>query len=150
MPLPYENATSGKNAVDEMRKILMGFGATSFGVMEDFDTGFVIVQFRCHERNVTIRASFRGYAAAWLKHHPYSRRARITESEHRKRAMQQAKISVYSVIRDWVKGQVTAVEVEMMSFDAAFLGNIMLSDGSTVMERLSGPGGLLQIGSDQK
>jgi hypothetical protein len=43
--LPYENATSGKGAVDDMQKLLRGFGASSFGVMEEFDKGEVVVQF---------------------------------------------------------------------------------------------------------
>ena len=66
-PLPYENATSGKAAVNDMQKILQSFGAASFGHMEDFDKGEVIVQFRWRDRSVTIRASAKGYAAAWLR-----------------------------------------------------------------------------------
>ena len=46
MTLPYENATSGKNAIQEMQKLLRTFGASSFGVMEDFEKGDVIVQFQ--------------------------------------------------------------------------------------------------------
>ena len=35
MPLQYENATSGKTAIDEIQKLLRLFGASSFGLMED-------------------------------------------------------------------------------------------------------------------
>lgn len=45
MPLPYKNATSGKTAVEEMQKLLRGFGASSFGLMEDLEHGEVMAQF---------------------------------------------------------------------------------------------------------
>lgn len=138
MPLPYENATTGKAAVDEMQRILRGFGATSFGVMEDFAKGEVMVQFTWRERRVSISANARGYAAAWLRHHPYNgSRRRITRQEHEQKALRQANVSVYSILRDWIKGQVTAVEVGMLSFEGAFLGQILLADGRTVLDRVT-------------
>lgn len=136
MALPYENATSGKNATAEMQKILRGFGAASFGVMEDFEKGDVIVQFTWRERPVSIKASFKGYAAAWLRHHPLNKRSRLTRVEYERKALAQAEIAVYSILRDWIKGQVTAVEVGMLSFEGAFLGQIMLPTGQTVLERI--------------
>lgn len=136
MPLPYENATSGRTALEDMQKILRGFGASSFGVMEDFDRGEVIVQFLWRERRVTIKASAKGYATAWLRHHPWSFRMKLGKAEHERRALKQAQISVYSILRDWIKGQVTAVEVGMLSFEGAFLGQILLPSGETVLERL--------------
>lgn len=144
MPLQYENATSGKTAVDDMQKILRGFGASSFGVMEDFEAKAVIVQFVWRERRVTIKASSAGYAAAWLRQHPYSLRMKVGRIDHERRAVKQAQLSVYSIIRDWIKGQVTAVEVGMLSFEGAFLGQIMLPTGETVLDRVT-TGGLLQI-----
>lgn len=137
MTLPYENATSGKAAVDDMQKILRAFGASSFGVMEDFDRGEVIVQFQWRERQVTIKASSRGYAAAWLRHHPYGERMRATKIEHERRALAIGQIAVYSILRDWIKGQTTAVEVGILSFEGAFLGQILLPNGQTVLERIA-------------
>lgn len=139
MPLPYENATSGKAAVDDMRKLLAGFGATSFGVLEEFAAGSVVVQFVWRERRVTIRASAKGYAAAWLRHHPYNpSRMRVSKIDHERRALEQAHKSVYSILRDWLKGQLTAIEVGMLSFEGAFLGQILLPSGETVLERVMG------------
>lgn len=136
MALPYENATSGKNAINEMQSILKAFGCTSFGVMEEFADGIVIVQFSWRERNVTIRASVKGYASAWLKHHPWSSRMKLSRVDHERRALKQAQMSVYSILRDWIKGQVTAIEVGMLSFEGAFLGQIMLPTGETVLDRI--------------
>lgn len=144
MSLPYENATSGKAAVEEMRKLLHGFGAASFGVMEDFAAGLVTVQFMWRDRRVTIGANAKGYAAAWLRFHPYTSRMRVSKIEHERRALAQANMSVYSILRDWIKGQVTAVEVGMLSFEGAFLGQIMLPTGETVLERVTATN-LLQL-----
>lgn len=143
MPLPYESATSGKAAIDDMQKVLRGFGADTFGVMEDFARGEVIVQFTYRTVPVTIKASAKGYAAAWLRQHPYNpSRHRITRTEHERRALAQANTSVYSILRDWIKGQVTAIEVGMLSFQGAFLGQIMLPSGETVLDRVSRGEGL--------
>ena len=137
MTLPYENATSGKSAVGEIQKLLKSFGASSFGVMEDFAAGEVIVQFQWRERRVTIKASFKGYAAAWLRHHPRSPRAKLTVIQYHRKALAQAEIAVYSILRDWIKGQVTAIEVGMLSFEAAFLGQILLPNGQTVLDQVA-------------
>ena len=136
MTLPYENATSGRTAVADMQAVLRTFEASSFGVMEDFERGEVLVQFECRGRRVSIRASSKGYAAAWLRRHPHTPRTRLSEVEHQRRALRIGQIAVYSILRDWIKGQVTAVEVGMLSFEGAFLGQILLADGRTVLERV--------------
>lgn len=148
MGLPYATATSGKNAVEEMQRILRHFGASSFGVMEDFDKGTLLVQFEWHGRRVSIEASAKGYAAAWLRHNPYSNRMRVTRQEHEKRALRQGQIAVYSILRDWIKGQITAVETGMLSFEGAFLGQIMLPSGETVLRRVEREGVLQLVGPE--
>lgn len=137
MTLPYENATSGKTATADMQKILRGFGAGSFGVMEDFEKGDVIVQFEWRGRRVSISANAKGYAAAWLREHPYTARTRASKVEYERKALAIGNIAVYSILRDTIKAQVTAVEVGMLSFDAAFLGMLVLPNGETVLERLT-------------
>lgn len=146
MSLPYENSSSGKNAINEMQKILRSFGATSFGVMEDFENGVVIVQFCYQSRQIQVKASFKGYAAAWLKEHPYSSRSRGYESDHKAKALKIGEIAVYSILRDWIKGQVTAMSVGMLTFEGAFLGQILLPNGQTVLEKITEQK-LLQIGN---
>lgn len=51
-------------------------------------------------------------------------------------AFAQAKTSVCSVLRDWVKSQVTAVECGIMSFEAAFMPHMMLPTGERVIDRV--------------
>lgn len=134
MPLPYENTTSGERAVQDMQKLLRGFGCSKFGHMLDFDAGELIVQFEHHGRPVSVKASINGYAAAWLKEHPHTTRMKSSRIEHEAKAKEIAGIAVYSILRDWIKGQVTAIETGILSFEGAFLGQIMLPSGKTVLE----------------
>ena len=45
MSLPYENATSGGAALEEIRKLLTRFGCSRFGTMTDAENGELLVQF---------------------------------------------------------------------------------------------------------
>jgi hypothetical protein len=134
--LPYENATSGNNAINEIQKMLRAFGCSKFGTGEDFDTGELFVQFEHRGRMVNLKASAKGYAAAWLREHPYGPRIRGTKAEHEAKALRIGGIAVYSILRDWVKGQVTAIEIGMMSFESAFLSHILLPSGLSVIEHV--------------
>lgn len=134
MALPYSTATSGKGAMSEVQKILQSFGATSFGYMEDFSDGTVTVQFMWRERRVTIKANAKGYAAALMREKPFASRMRGTKAQYEAKCLKQGQIAVFSILRDWIKGQITAVEVGMLSFEGAFLGQIMLPNGGTILE----------------
>lgn len=136
MSLAYENASSGDKAVGEMRKVLMSFGATQFGVMEDSEDQSIVVQFKYNGRPIIVKASIAGYAAAWLREHPYTSRIRVSKQKYEQKAMNQAAISVYSILRDWIKGQITAIHCGVLSFEGAFLGQIMLPTGQTILERI--------------
>jgi hypothetical protein len=134
MPLPYESATSGERALGEIQKLLRGFGCNKFGSMVDDEAREILVQFEYRGRPVSVKASIRGYAAAWLRAHPYSYRTRSTKPEYERKAMEIASMAVYSILRDWIKGQVTAIETGILTFEGAFLGQIMLPSGRTVLE----------------
>ena len=135
MSLPYENATSGSAALEDIRKLLTRFGCARFGTMTDSERGEQVLQFTYRGRDVTAKASYRGYATAWLKEHPYTARTRATQAQHQQKALAQAEISVCSILRDWIKGQVMAVETGILTFEGAFLGQILLPNtGRTVLE----------------
>lgn len=54
----------------------------------------------------------------YLKEYPWSGRIRVTHAQHEERAIAQGLIAVNSILRDWVKGQITAVECGILSFEA--------------------------------
>ncbi len=136
MALPYSTATTGKRALDDIQKIVRGFGCNKFGTGTDWDSGEVFVQFEHQGRRINFKASSKGYAAALLRERPYTHRMRCTEEEHKQKALDQGDIAVYSMLRDWIKGQFTAIECGLLSFDAAFLSHIQLASGRSVIEEL--------------
>lgn len=137
MSLPYSESTSGERALGEMQKILRGFGCNKFGSMIDDTEGTLLVQFEYRGMPVSVKASTKGYATAWLKENPWNSRRRVNKAEWEKKAMDIASVAVYSILRDWIKGQVTAIETGVLSFEGAFLGQILLPSGKTVLEHAS-------------
>jgi len=132
--LPYENSTTGDKALGEIQKILQRFNCQRFGHMTDWEQGHVLVQFAWNGRNISMPVSYRGYATAWLREHPYSYRMRSTEKEHQAKALEIAKVAVYSMLRDWIKAQITMVETGLLSFDEVWMPHIMLPNGQRVIE----------------
>lgn len=144
MALPYENTTSGEKALGEIQKILRGFGCNKFGSMIDDSEGVILIQFEYRGRQCSVKASIKGYAAAWLNEHPPTiyqtdinsgrDKKKRTDAEHK--AMDIASVAVYSILRDWIKGQVMAIETGILSFEGAFLGQILLASGKTGEEHV--------------
>lgn len=146
MSLPYQNATSGTAALVEAEKVLRRFGCDSFGVMQDWARGTLVLQFQWRERRIHLEASWAGYAAAWLKENPYTHRKRCTKAEHEAEAKKRGEMAAPSILRDWVKAQVTAIEVGLMPFDHVFMPHMLAPDGRRVVEHMQS---VLQIGTKQ-
>jgi len=135
MTVPYENATSGASAREEITKILRRFRCASVGFMDDFAEASVVLAFTHRGRQVQLRASAAGWAALYLKDHPHNSRSRKTRQQHESDALAKGLIAVNSVLRDWIKGSVTAVECGLMSFEEVFAPQIRLPNGERLIER---------------
>lgn len=136
MSLPYESATAGDRALADICKTLQAFGCAGFGTYTDEERGCIRVQFRWRNRDVSLEANWKGYAVAYQKAHPYKYRMQATRQQYDQKVLKQARTSVCSVLRDWVKGQVTAVECGIMSFEAAFMPHMLLPTGERVIDRV--------------
>uniref|UniRef100_A0A6M3J3I2 Uncharacterized protein n=2 Tax=viral metagenome TaxID=1070528 RepID=A0A6M3J3I2_9ZZZZ len=134
--LPYQQATSGQRAIEDIQKILRAFGCTKFATGEDFDQGEVFVQFEHRGQMIHLKASAKGYATAWLRENPYTHRRRASRQEYEQKALEIGSIAIYSILRDWVKGQMTAIETGILSFESAFLAHIMLPSGNSLIEEI--------------
>lgn len=134
MPLPYENARSGSAALAEAEKFLRKFGCSNFGVMNDWDRGLVICQFTWKSRQVHLEASWRGYAELWLKENPWTHKRRSTRADWEIEAKRRGEMAVPSILRDWIKGQITAVEIGLMPFEHAFLPHMIAYDGTRLVD----------------
>ena len=149
MSLPYSNSTSGQNAINDIQKVLKSFGCTKFGTGNDWEKGSLFIQFEHQGRMIQLEASARGYAAAWLRENPWNTRRKGSMADHDAKALEIGNVAVYSILRDWVKGQGTAIEIGIMTFEAAFLSHIMLPSGKRVIEEVQARGLLPKPESDQ-
>jgi len=122
--IPYERAVAGQAAIAEMQKTLAAFGCSSFGTMTDNDRGCMIVMFKWREQQVQLEASWTGYVQLLVK----------AGWRDREKALKQAKTAVCSVLRDWVKGQTTAVECGVITFHEAFMPHMVLPNGQRVID----------------
>jgi hypothetical protein len=135
--IPYASASAGQRARDQITKVLRRFGCESIGFMDDFEQHEVLLAFTHRGRQVQLRASAKGWAQLFLKQQPWSYRHRSTQQEHQQAALRQGHVAVNSILRDWIKGQVTAIECGIMSFEACFMPFMLTSDGRPLHERAS-------------
>ena len=108
--LPYASAASGANAREEITKILRRFGCESVGFMDDFDKHEVLLAFTHRGRQIQLPASAKGWAAMYLKAEPWTHRRRGLRIDYEQAALRQGHVAVNSILRDWIKGQMTAIE----------------------------------------
>jgi hypothetical protein len=133
--VPYAGANSGLKAREEITKILRRLGCESIGFMDEYEKGEVLLAFSHRGRQVQLRASARGWANLYLKARPWTGHRRTSRHDYEQAALRQGHIAVNSVLRDWVKGQVTAIETGILSFEAVFFSHMITSSGQTVLER---------------
>lgn len=136
MSVPYATASSGGNARDEITRVLRRFGCESVGFMDDFDKHEVLLAFTHRGRQVQLRASAKGWAQLYLKENPWSHRRSGSKYEYERKALYQGHRAVNSILRDWIKGQMTAVECGILSFEAVFMPYMLTNDGRPVIERI--------------
>lgn len=145
--VPYSHASSGSAARDEIKKILSRFGCESVGFMDDFGERAVIMAFKHRGRPVQLRASAKGWAAMYLRLNPTGPRT-MNKAAWEAKALNQGFIAVNSILRDWVKGQITAVETGIMSFEAVFFAHMLSPDGRPIIDAIKSAG-LLMPPQDQ-
>lgn len=136
MPVPYAGASSGHKARDEITRILKRFGCESVGFMDNFDDHSVMLAFRHRGKSIQLSASAEGWATMFLKTEPWNSRRQLSEHAYKQRALEQGMIAVNSILRDWVKGQVTAVECGILSFGAVFMPYMLTNDGRPLYQRV--------------
>jgi hypothetical protein len=134
--VPYASASSDDTARKEVRKILLRLGCKDIG-FQDLDTEHaLLLQFKHHGRPTQLKVSAKGWAALYRREKPWTPRHRRSQVEYEQAALRQGLAAVNSILRDWIKGQVTAVECGVLSFEAVFLPFMLTSDGRTVSERV--------------
>ena len=103
----------------------------------NFEKHEVLLYFRHRGREVHLRASAKGWAQMFLKQNPWNYSRRASQQEYEQAALRQGHVAVNSILRDWIKGQVTAVECGILSFEAVFMPFMLTADGRPLIERVS-------------
>ena len=134
MTVPYEGATSGVKARDDINKILNSFGCDRIAWMDEKREGIVYLGFEWNGKRVQMKASASGWAAMFLRERPWNQRRARDKLDYEQHAVEQGMIAVNSILRDWVKGQVTAIETGIMSFETAFMPYMLTHEGKTLAE----------------
>jgi metal-sulfur cluster biosynthetic enzyme len=124
LSIPYERVRVDTQALNQIQKTLQAFGCQAFGTMTDNDRQVVVLVFKWRDQQVQLEASWAGYAHALVTKSGWKEPA----------ALEHAKHAVYSILRDWVKGQTTAIECGVLSFETAFLPHMLLKDGRRVID----------------
>lgn len=133
---PYADAVGGQRARDETTKILRRFGCENVGFMDDFEKHEVLLVFKHRGRQVQLRASAQGWANIYLKQHPWNMRRNRSRQNYEQEVLQQGHRALDSILRDWVKGQITAIECGILQFEAVFMPHMLTNSGRTVLEHL--------------
>src|SRR5262245_28809193 len=105
--------------------------------MDDHAKHEVTLYFEHRGRPVRLQASAKGWAQMYLEENPLSYRSRKSSQEHQQEALHQGHLAVSSILRDWIKGQVTAIETGILSFEAVFMPFMLTSDGRPLIDRLA-------------
>ena len=134
MSVPYASATSGERARGEIRKLLQRFGAESVGFMDQFADSSLLLAFTWRGHQVQLKASARGWADLFLRENPWNTRRRYSAKDWERRALEQGTIAVNSILRDWVRGQIVAIETGITEFRHVFLPYMVTANGETVAE----------------
>ena len=136
MTLPYASATSGIKARGEIIKILKHFGCDSVGFMDEFENKSILLAFVWNGKQIQLRATAQGWANAFLRENPWTHRRHYSRDEWEQRALDQGLIAINSILRDWIKGQVTAVETGILHFEHIFMPYMIAADGRPVIAHM--------------
>lgn len=128
MNIPYASARSGQSAREEILKILRHFGCESVGFMDEFETHSLLLAFTWRGTQVHLRASAQGWANAYLKESPWTNRKQKNKRDWEQSALDQGMIAVNSILRDWVKGQITAIDTGILTFEHVFMPYMLTTD----------------------
>ena len=81
----------------------------------------------------------------YLRRNPWNTRRKTERRQYEQKALNQGMIAINSILRDWVKGMVTAIECDIFTFDTDFMPYMITEDGRTVAEIVLDPANSLNL-----
>jgi hypothetical protein len=125
---------SSESSRAEIERTLSRYGASQFmyGWGEQDGIDVAIVGFRAHDRQVRFRLLMPDPKNREFTHTPG--RGSLRSPEAARREWEQAGRQRWRALALTIKALLEAIEVGILTFEQAFLANIMLPDGTTVSE----------------
>ena len=71
-----------------------------------------------------------------MRENPYSYRRKGTEEQWKRKARKIGDVAVYSILRDWIKAQVTAIETGLLTFEGVFMPHMLLPNGKRLLDHI--------------
>jgi hypothetical protein len=103
--------------------------------MDNFERHELLVAFSHRRRRVQLTASAKGWAQMYLKQKTWSYSHRRNRTEYEQDILRQ--VAINSILRDWIKGQVTVIGTGILSFEAVFMPFMLTADGLTLVDWIS-------------
>ena len=114
---PYYHTTNAQTARDEIIRRLSAVGCTDVEFEDDRDAYTVTVRWEHNGRKCAITGSARGWAHHHLTSYPHTSRMRLPGSAYHKQVLDKGQVAVNSILRDYLRCQLAAVETGAVSFE---------------------------------
>jgi len=133
MSVPYASAKAA-SAQGEIKKILRRFGCSKIGFMDDHENYTTTLYFVHRGRQVQMEASGKGWASMFLREEPWNKRRHLNQHDYEQAALNQGVRATSSILRDWVKGQITAIECGVLQFEHVFAPYMVSENGVRIVD----------------
>ena len=132
--MPYaECSTTSDRARAQIEKLLTGFGCSRIMLHEELPDYRLRVAFEYRGRSAVVEASAAGWADLYRRAHP---RRKGKAADYEERVLKKARVAVAAALRDWLKGQITAVEAGVLAADRVFLAHLLTVRGTVLGDEI--------------
>lgn len=135
MSLPYSDSEANPlQAQARIRKMLLKFGVSRLRFDEDIEKGEIKVEFIYKEFPVSLPVNIHRLAERYLEDDPWTPRRRSSRSEWATKKKEVAQNAAFSLLEDFLKGLLMAVELGVFSFEEIFLSYFRDAQGRRLGE----------------
>lgn len=136
--LPYSTSKADPSkAQKRIRALLQKFGVDRISFDEDFRACEISIKFLYDDYPVKLPVSYTVLADMYLEEDPWTHRKTKSEDEWIAEKREVAYRASFSVLEDFLKGSITMVTMGLFSFEEAFIGHFVNSEGQRLGEVLA-------------
>lgn len=130
MVLPYANSTAKPDkAIARIRSMLLKFGVKSLSWKEDIENLVIAVEFTYKDYRLSLPVDYGKLAKVYMEAAPQPWNARKSKKQYEAEKLETASRAAYSLLQDYLKGTLVMVELNAISFEEAFIGSFIDTQG---------------------